>query len=98
MAFEECSSGILDRGIPIIDLEDRLDEFGARRSVAMFVPPGQRQHAGAIGGRSAAGLIDRPKEGAEVRVLSRGRECLVVVLGNAHRGRMPYRLGIRRPS
>ncbi len=94
VAFEECACRVRDRGIPVVDLEDGVDEFSAGWSSAMLVPPRESEQAGSVCGRGARRLFDRSQERAQVGVLRGGRERFVAILNDAHRGRMPYQLGI----
>ena len=93
--LEGRPSRIHDRGVPIVDLEDSVDELGAGWSRSVRVPPLDSRQSSAIRGKGATRLVDRSQERAEVRVLHCGRERLVAIFTDAHRGRMPYRLGIQ---
>lgn len=72
VALESSPARIGDRGVPVIDLEDSVDELGAGWSRSVRVPPLDRRESSAIRGKRATWLVDRsrsaPKYGSSTAV------------------------------
>ena len=74
VALENHPSRIGDRSVPVIDLEDGLDELSTRWTSSVRVPPRASHEAGVVGGQGPIGFIDRPEQSPELGILYCGRE------------------------